>query len=1060
MTTGNTCPQCGSDLPQGALAGFCPTCLLLQGMKPSEPQAVDFTPPTPAELAPLFPHLEILELIGKGGMGVVYKARQKSLNRLVALKLLAPERVTDAQFADRFAHEARALAALNHPNIVTIYDFGSVAGVGAPGWPASAMPATGKMYFFVMEFVDGVNLRQAMKAGRFTPEQALAVVPPVCEALQYAHNHGIVHRDIKPENLLLDKEGRVKIADFGLAKMLGAGASGVGLAESQPAGTPQYMAPEQQTAPQQVDSRADIYSLGVVLYEMLTGELPGKPLEPPSHKVQIDVRLDAVVLRALEKKPELRYQQVSDVKTMVETIATTPPQVSTGVPAVNALREKVRKVPMVGVRNGQRVVHWPGVALRLAVILVVIPVALACVACLAYLIGGPQTIEWLLQKRPDPLVPPVLATVLPILMALVAAGIKFVLDWATPLEKLPNLDAPRPQTTPQVPSLGKAGTADFQPSLARQAALGSQPLEKSAPPRFSRTAIVGAVWAPLFFIVFLFWFLPGTRVDVPAGGSPSGSVLLGILAGLLLALLGITAPFGTTLLGWVAVSQIRRSAGKLSGLGLAVFDGLLFPLLLLDGVFAWVVLGLVRIVVELTTNFSNVNNPQVHPPLMTRLAHLLSQHPEFTLFVIAVLLIVVDFLIIRRVWRAVTKPAANSALASAQPQDRFGKRLAIVVLCLIVIPIGLMVGISVVGLYHGHEQSHHTHMAATAAPEITRVGVSADQAVFKQREFHGEGMIFTFGTMTNRWTPGSEYFDHIFDVNLEWPWFGHGANWVIKSRHGIYLSYRLDGPPGPMLGRIVFHPGTPAPEADGSYVIGEFRPEKGEPLPIAVKLVKDKPAQLPQSSATPNQKLAEHAADEPEQLLTAKPVPPPTPVRIAAAPERAAVTSATPPNPPTPLPGPNTSSATTKLPAKPGSSGDQVIVEDLALRMLVAIREKDDAALRSLATDKLKDWHAVLPQFALEMRERFQQHMGKPFQMFPVESFLKGDRAVVKCTGAKQVYLVLYFVRTPDGWRNWMLRNSPLTVPLVAYGDETWGPIEKLEKKSAADATDTKGAKP
>ena len=159
----------------------------------------------PEELAPHFPQLEIMECLGRGGMGVVYKARQKSLNRTVALKLLAPERVLDGRFADRFTQEAQALAALNHPNIVTIYDFGQAGG----------------FYFLLMEFVDGVNLRQAMKAGRFTPEQALAVVPPVCEALQFAHEHGIVHRDIKPENLLLDKEGRVKIADFGIAKMLG-----------------------------------------------------------------------------------------------------------------------------------------------------------------------------------------------------------------------------------------------------------------------------------------------------------------------------------------------------------------------------------------------------------------------------------------------------------------------------------------------------------------------------------------------------------------------------------------------------------------------------------------------------------------------------------------------------------------------------------------------------------------------------------------------------------------------------------------------------------------------
>ncbi len=282
----------------------------------AEPAGAPPPPPSIAQLAPHFPQLELIECLGRGGMGIVYKARQPTLNRLVALKILAPERERDPAFAARFAREAQALAALNHPNIVTIHDFGQAGG----------------FYFLLMQFVDGVNLRQAMKAGRFTPEQALAVVPPVCEALQYAHNHGIVHRDIKPENLLLDKEGRVMIADFGIAKMLGADAPGVGLAESQPAGTPRYMAPEQQAAPQKVDSRADIYSLGVVLYEMLTGELPGQPLEPPSKKVVLDVRLDAVVLRALEQNPELRYQQVSDVRTLVETIVTTPGATSAAAP--------------------------------------------------------------------------------------------------------------------------------------------------------------------------------------------------------------------------------------------------------------------------------------------------------------------------------------------------------------------------------------------------------------------------------------------------------------------------------------------------------------------------------------------------------------------------------------------------------------------------------------------------------------------------------------------------------------------------------------------------------
>jgi len=203
------CPQCGLPLPADAPAGLCPRCLMALNLKTEtafsgDPAAA--RPPLPPEqIAPHFPQLEILECLGRGGMGVVYKARQKSLNRLVALKLLAPERVGDAAFAERFTREAQALAALNHPNIVTIHDFGQAGGY----------------YYLLMEFVDGANLRQLLRARKFTPEEALAIVPPLCDALQFAHDRGIVHRDIKPENLLLDKAGRVKVADFGIAKMLG-----------------------------------------------------------------------------------------------------------------------------------------------------------------------------------------------------------------------------------------------------------------------------------------------------------------------------------------------------------------------------------------------------------------------------------------------------------------------------------------------------------------------------------------------------------------------------------------------------------------------------------------------------------------------------------------------------------------------------------------------------------------------------------------------------------------------------------------------------------------------
>src|ERR1039457_2575351 len=371
------CPQCGEQLPPDAPDGLCPKCVMVMNLKTETAFSGDTPaaqPPLPPEqIAPHFPQLEILECLGRGGMGVVYKARQKTLNRLVALKLLAPERVRDAKFAGRFTREAQALAALNHPNIVTIHDFGQAGG----------------FYYLLMEFVDGMNLRLLLRTRKVTPEEALAIVPPLCDALQFAHDRGIVHRDIKPENLLLDKAGRVKVADFGIAKMI----------EPEPGivGTPSYSAPEQKTDPQRVDSRADIYSLGVVFYEMLTGELPGNRLEPPSRKVQIDVRLDEVVLRALEQKPELRSQQASVLKTEVETIATSAApgrspnqaEVPQSFPKWLLFRiglPKWREFPVIGVRDGQRELQSQGIAFRILV-------ALAVSAPLVYAVNGADAVD-------------------------------------------------------------------------------------------------------------------------------------------------------------------------------------------------------------------------------------------------------------------------------------------------------------------------------------------------------------------------------------------------------------------------------------------------------------------------------------------------------------------------------------------------------------------------------------------------------------------------------------------------------------------------------------------
>lgn len=300
---------------QTPLAGLNPADLLRQGAEEdtiADDATSAFALPPIDQIASAFPHFEILELIGQGGMGAVYKVRQKDLDRIVALKILPPTIGQSSEFSERFTREARALAKLNHPGIVTIHEFGQRDG----------------LHFILMEFVDGANLAQLMRTSRISPREALAIVPQVCDALQYAHDQGLVHRDIKPENLLIDRQGRVKVADFGIAKViatvcdLSTSETTTGSANQTIAGkimgTPQYMAPEQMDHPSEVDHRADIYALGVVFYQMLTGELPNKDLQAPSKKVHIDVRLDEIVLRAMEKEPQMRYQTAHHFRTVVD----------------------------------------------------------------------------------------------------------------------------------------------------------------------------------------------------------------------------------------------------------------------------------------------------------------------------------------------------------------------------------------------------------------------------------------------------------------------------------------------------------------------------------------------------------------------------------------------------------------------------------------------------------------------------------------------------------------------------------------------------------------------
>jgi serine/threonine protein kinase len=359
------CPRCRAPLPAEHPASIpCPACLLAAAQRESGPLsgALEIhVPPAPSEIQPLFPALEIQEVLGQGGMGVVYRARQRELGREVALKLLWTRAGPGAAVEERFLREARALARLTHPNIVSVHEFGRA----------------GEHLFLVLELVEGESLRELMRRDRVAPTQALALVAETCLALQYAHDQGVVHRDIKPENILVDRAGHVKIADFGLAKVLAGDAPPARLTrESQAMGTPQYMAPEQIERPLAVDHRADIFSLGVVFYELLTGELPLGRFAPPSRKVEIDVRLDGVVLKALEKEPEQRYQRAAEVQIEVEEIVSTPAAAQASTPAKRA-----------GLSTG-----------LLVALLLLVALPLSCVAALALFWGvkadrEPQAIQ-------------------------------------------------------------------------------------------------------------------------------------------------------------------------------------------------------------------------------------------------------------------------------------------------------------------------------------------------------------------------------------------------------------------------------------------------------------------------------------------------------------------------------------------------------------------------------------------------------------------------------------------------------------------------------------------
>ncbi|MEM9017298.1 MAG: protein kinase, partial [Verrucomicrobiota bacterium] len=268
-----------------------------------------FSAPTAEHLNSVIGAYEFIEKLGQGGMGAVYKARQSTLDRIVAIKVLPPVDETDEmRIAERFQREAKAMGRLSHPNIVSVFDFGQ---------------AEDGLLYIVMEFIEGTDLHQLIRTGELNEEHLLGWVPQICDALAYAHDAGIVHRDIKPANIMITTEGIVKVADFGLAKLTESESEMPQLTMTNMAmGTPDYVAPEALEAGVEPDHRADLYAVGVLIYEMLTGKVPRGAWKMPSQQIPgANQRYDELVSQALETDPEARYQSATEIRTTLYEIA-------------------------------------------------------------------------------------------------------------------------------------------------------------------------------------------------------------------------------------------------------------------------------------------------------------------------------------------------------------------------------------------------------------------------------------------------------------------------------------------------------------------------------------------------------------------------------------------------------------------------------------------------------------------------------------------------------------------------------------------------------------------
>ncbi|MCX7872153.1 MAG: protein kinase [Verrucomicrobiae bacterium] len=318
------CPDCNTPLKGNSPDGLCPTCLLKQGLdiiteisaETSKPSNIEQQTQQDKETQ-IFGDYELLELIDKGGMGVVYRARQKSLNRIVALKMIRSGQLATTEEIQRFKTEATAAARLDHRHIVPIYEIGEHDGI----------------YFYSMRLIEGENLSNAIKRKKLNLRESACILSKIARAVHYAHQHGILHRDLKPTNVLLDKDGEPHLTDFGLAKLVER--KDDNLTRSQAIlGSAAYMSPEQASGKTaDISVASDVYSLGAMLYEMLTGKPPfigdsfvgvihsvieNEPTRPSTIISDIDPELETICLKCLEKQPQHRYSSALDVALELE----------------------------------------------------------------------------------------------------------------------------------------------------------------------------------------------------------------------------------------------------------------------------------------------------------------------------------------------------------------------------------------------------------------------------------------------------------------------------------------------------------------------------------------------------------------------------------------------------------------------------------------------------------------------------------------------------------------------------------------------------------------------